>query len=101
MEDQEKIKAALDSINESTNKLAETTTELSTSQANVAADITRIKEQLAKGATPTELKGILARLEASAATLSTGSETLKGVSEALKATAAEVPEEETPPTEEG
>lgn len=97
MEGQEEIKAALDSINESTNKIAETTTTISTSQLNVAEDLKRIKEQLAKGATPAEIKDIQTRLGTSAATLTQGAQALVAVSDALKATAAETPEEEEPP----
>lgn len=92
----EEILAQLGAINTQTTRMGESQAVQSEAIANVAADIARVKEQIAGGVSAAEADGVVAALGQSVSQLTTTAEGMAATADQLKAVAAEFPEPEAP-----
>jgi hypothetical protein len=92
----DELMAQLGALNAQTTRMGTVQSEQLIALANVAADITRIKDQIVAfgGLSAAQADGVIAALGASVTTITAATDQMQATADALKAVAAEFPEPE-------
>lgn len=94
MDFQEQLNQLFGELNATTNGIAGDVTKVVNSNNNIAADLQRLKDQIANGLTKAQAEAAVTTLTGAVSALKTGAEGLAAAATALEATAAVVPEAE-------